>query len=117
MLISGKISIAIRETAPAASRQTKRMPAVTVKGRFNENSARDIVQPARRVAKEAGAGSRGGLLLSGMRSLGSFLLPVALAVRACACRQVASLVDDAPARYVSVLRAKIDPAARRGATW
>jgi hypothetical protein len=42
MLISGKISIAMREKALTANRQTRRMPAATVNGRCNENSARDI---------------------------------------------------------------------------
>jgi hypothetical protein len=45
MLISGKMSIAMRETAPAASRHTRSMPAAIVNGRFSENSASDIGQP------------------------------------------------------------------------
>jgi hypothetical protein len=52
------MSIAIRETAPAASKQTSRMPAVTVKGRFSENSASDIGQPASRIVTEADLPSR-----------------------------------------------------------
>jgi hypothetical protein len=38
----GENSIAMRDTALADNRQTRRMPAATVNGRFNENSARDM---------------------------------------------------------------------------
>jgi hypothetical protein len=41
------MSIAMRDTALADNRQTRRMPAATVNGRFNENSARDIGGPVR----------------------------------------------------------------------